>query len=132
MTEPSLSTEWGAGAGEPSEELPPVDVDLDMIDEVLRKENVGEATTVRIDGKVVHVSHAKDWSSTAMRAAAAGDWDTWAREVIDSDDEFRLWVSADLHNYQIEAVFNECGRQSRLNTGKSRRRSGSANRSQRR
>lgn len=129
MTEP-LSTEWGEGAEEPQEI--PVDVDLDLIDETLRKESVGEATTVRIDGKVVHVSHAKDWSSTAMRAAAAGDWDTWAREVIDDDEEFRLWVSSDLHNYQIEAVFNECGRQSRLNVGKSRKRSGSHPNSRRR
>jgi hypothetical protein len=110
----------------------PVDVDLDAIDDVLRKEVVGEGVTVRIDGKVIHVSHAKDWSSSAMRAASAGDWDTWAREVIDDDAEFRVWVEADLKNYQVEAVFEECGRQSRMNMGKSRKRSGSRNRSQRR
>jgi hypothetical protein len=110
----------------------PVDVDLDAIDDVLRKEVVGEGVTVRIDGKVIHVSHAKDWSSSAMRAASAGDWDTWAREVIDDDAEFRVWVEADLKNYQVEAVFEECGRQSRMNMGKSRKRSGSPNRSQRR
>jgi hypothetical protein len=124
MTEP-LNDEWTSADPEPVDDTP-VDVDLDLIDDILRKENVGQSTTVRIDGKVVHVMHAKDWSSTAMRAAANGDWDTWAREVIDDDDEFRIWVDSDLHNYQIEAVFNECGRQSRLNTGKSRRRSGSA------
>jgi hypothetical protein len=116
----------------PVEDDVPVDVDLDMIDETLRKEVIGQPVTVRLDGKVIHVSHAKDWSSTAMRAASAGDWDTWAREVIDNDDEFRLWAEADLRNYQIEAVFEECGRQSRLNMGKSRRRSGSANNSRRR
>lgn len=110
----------------------PVDVDLDMLDDVLRKENVGEATTVRIDGKVIHVSHAKDWSATAMRAASSGDWDTWAREVIDDDEEFRIWVAADLKNYQVEAVFNECGRQSRMNMGKSGKRSGSRPNFQRR
>jgi hypothetical protein len=109
-----------------------VDVDLDQLDEVLRRENVGEATTVRIGGKVIHVSHAKEWSSTAMRAASTGDWDTWAREVIDDDEEFSMWVDADLLNYQVEAVFNECGRQSRLNTGKSRRRYGSQNHGRRR
>jgi hypothetical protein len=109
-----------------------VDVDLDAIDDVLRKEVVGEGVTVRIDGKVIHVSHAKDWTSTAMRAASAGDWDTWAREVIDDDAEFAVWVEADLKNYQVEAVFEECGRQSRMNMGKSRKRSGSQNRSQRR
>jgi hypothetical protein len=103
-----------------------VDVDLDMIDEVLRKEVVGHPVTVRLDGKLIHVSHAKDWSSTAMRAASAGDWDVWAREVIDDDEEFGLWVEADLKNYQVEAVFDECGRQSRMNMGKSRKRSGSA------
>jgi len=129
VTEP-LNTEWGAGAGVPQDV--PVDVDLDLIDETLRKEVIGEKTTVRVDGKVIHVSHAKDWSSTAMRAASAGDWDTWAREVIDDDEEFRIWVACDLHNYQIEAVFNECGRQSRMNMGKSRRRSGSSPSSQRR
>jgi hypothetical protein len=122
MTEP-LNAEWGAGAEEPQDI--PVDVDLDLLDETLRKENVGAATTVRIDGKVVRVSHAKEWSATAMRAASAGDWDTWAREVIDDDDEFRIWVAADLKNYQVEAVFNECGRQSRMNMGKSGKRSGS-------
>jgi hypothetical protein len=110
----------------------PVDVDLDAIDDVLRKEVVGEGVTVRIDGKVIHVSHAKDWSSSAMRAASSGDWDTWAREVIDDDAEFRVWVEADLKNYQVEAVFEECGRQSRMNMGKSRKRSGSPSRSQRR
>jgi len=109
---------------EPFDDVP-VDVDLDLLDEQLRKEVVGESTTVRLDGKIVHISHAKDWSSTAMRAASAGDWDTWAREVIDDDAEFQIWVAADLRNYQIEAVFNECGRQSRMNMGKSRRRSGS-------
>jgi hypothetical protein len=123
MNEP-LSREWGAGAEEPQDEVP-VDVDLDLLDEVLRKEYVGEAITVRIDGKVIHIAHAKEWSSTAMRAASGGDWDTWAREVINDDDEFKIWVEADLLNYQVEAVFDECGRQSRMNMGKSGRRSGS-------
>jgi len=108
-----------------------VDIDLDLNDEILRKENVGEPTTVRVGGRIIHVSHAKSWSSTAMRAASAGDWDVWAREVIDDDVEFQTWVSFDLANYQVEAVFNECGRQSRMNMGKSRRRSGSSGNSRR-
>jgi hypothetical protein len=123
--------EWVPSPETVDDEMP-VDVDLDALDEVLRRENVGEKTTVRLDGKIVHVAHAKEWSSTAMRAASNGDWDTWAREVIDDDAEFQVWVDADLFNYQVEAVFNECGRQSRLNTGKSRRRSGSQNHSRRR
>jgi len=122
MNEP-LNPEWGKGA-EPQEDEQ-VDVDLDMLDESLRKERVGQTITVRLGGQVVHIAHAKDWSSTAMRAASAGDWDTWAREVIEDDDEFAVWVDADLRNYQVEAVFDECGRQSRMNMGKSGRRSGS-------
>lgn len=118
-----LNPEWGAGEQDPQDVQ--VDVDLDMLDESLRKERVGQQITVRLAGHVIHIQHAKDWSSTAMRGAAAGDWDTWAREVIEDDDEFRAWVDADLRNYQVEAVFDECGRQSRMNMGKSGRRSGS-------
>jgi hypothetical protein len=108
-----------------------VDVDLDLLSDTLRKEAVGESTTVRIDGTIIHVAHAGDWSSSAMRSAATGDWEAWAREVIFDDEEFQAWVDADLHNYQIEAVFNECGRQARLNMGKSRRQSGSRRTSRR-
>jgi len=125
-----MSEDLGLGPVTPEEVS--VDIDLDLMDEILRKEVVGEPTTVKLDGKIVHVSHAKSWSSTAMRAAAAGDWDTWAREVIDDDAEFQTWVAADLRNYQVEAVFNECGRQSRMNMGKSRKRSGSPQNSRRR
>jgi hypothetical protein len=114
------------------EDLEDVDVDLDDIDEDLRNERVGKPTTVRIDGKVIHIAHAGDWSSSAMRAASMGDWDTWAREVIEDDREFRIWADADLHNYQVEAVFDQCGRQARLNAGKSQRRGGSRRSSRRR
>lgn len=116
---------------EPDDDDVEVDVDLDLLSDTLRKEAVGEATTVKIDGTIIHVAHAGDWSSSAMRAAASGDWETWAREAIFDDDEFQTWMDADLKNYQIEAVFNECGRQARLNMGKSRRRSGSRRASRR-
>jgi len=109
-----------------------VDVDLDLISEVLRKEAVGEPTTVRVDGRVIRVTHANDWSTSAMRAASRGDWDDWAREVIPDDEEFKLWVGADLRNFQIEAVFAQCGRKARLNQGKSQRSYGSSKRSRRR
>jgi len=109
-----------------------VDVDLDLISETLRREAVGESTTVRLDGKVIHIAHAGDWPTSAMRAASSGDWDTWARAVIESDAEFAIWVDADLANYQIEAVFDECGRQARMSMGKSRRRSGSSRNTRRR
>lgn len=110
--------------GEPEE----VDVDLDaMADEVK-----GKPTTVRIDGKVIHVAHARDWPSSAMRAAANGDWDAWARDVIEDDEEYQVWEDANLPNGQIEAVFNQCGRQARMSMGKSTRHSGSRRNSQRR
>lgn len=109
-----------------------VDLDLDDIDDQLRREALGKPTTVKLDGKVVHIAHAGDWSSGAMRAASNGDWDTWAREVIDDPQEYRIWVDADLRNYQVEAVFSECGRNASLSMGKSQRRSGSRTRSRRR
>jgi len=117
-------------AEEPEDEE--VDVDLDLLSDVLRKEAVGEPTTVRVDDTIIHIAHANDWSTSAMRAASRGDWDDWAREVIPDDEEFKAWVDADLHNFQIEAVFAQCGRKARLNQGKSPGRSGSRNRSRRR
>jgi hypothetical protein len=109
-----------------------VDVDLDALDEDLRAEAVGNSTTVRIDGKVIHIIHAGDWSSAAMRAATNGDWEAWAQEVIMDPDEFNVWLDANLKNYQIEAVFDQCGRRARLNMGKSRKRSRSQRATRRR
>jgi hypothetical protein len=116
----------------PDDELEEVDLDLDSQDEELRREGLGNPSTVRLDGTVIHIMHAGDWSSSAMQAASTGDWDTWAREVIESDDEFKVWEGADLRNYQIEAVFRECGRQARMSMGKSQRRSGSRRSTRRR
>jgi hypothetical protein len=109
-----------------------VDIDLDAIDESLRSEAIGKPTTVKIDGKVIHVQHAGDWSATAMRAMTAGDFENWAREVIDDDKELGVWLDADLRNYQMEAVVMQCARASRLGLGKSRKRSGSSRNSRRR
>src|ERR1700748_3389922 len=105
-----------------------VDLDLDLITDALRSEAVGKPVTVRIDDMVIHITHANDWSSSAMRAASTGDWDTWAREVIASDEEYQAYADADLHNFQIEAIFQECGRQARLTPGKSATLSGSRRR----
>lgn len=113
-------------------ELEIVDVDLDAMDDALKREAVGDPTTVRIDGVVIHIAHASAWSSSAMRAATQGDWETWARSVIPDNDEFQAWADADLMNYQVEAVFAQCGRQARLTAGKSARLSGSSKRSRRR
>jgi hypothetical protein len=106
------------------EDVIDVDVDLDALDEDLRRERIGDSSTVRIDGKIIHVAHAGTWTSSAMRAAAGGDWETWAREVIEDDDEFNTWVESDLRNYQIEAVFEACARRARMSSGKSQRRRG--------
>jgi hypothetical protein len=111
---------------------PEVDLDLDLMDDQLRKERVGEPVTVRIDGTVIHITNAADWSSSAMELASTGNWSGWAREVIEDDDEYKVWDSMDLKNYQVEAVFDECGRSARLDSGKSRRQSGSRRGSQRR
>lgn len=108
-----------------------VDVDLDLLDDSLQREAVGRPTTVRIDGVTIHILHAQAWPSSAMRAANTGDWETWARAVITNDAEFQVWADSDLANYQVEAVFAECGRQARLNAGKSARLSGSRHRSRR-
>jgi hypothetical protein len=104
------------------------DIDLDDLDESLRREAIGESTTVKIDGQIIHILHAGDWSQTAMRAATSGDWETWARESIIDDKEFDAWMEADLRNYQVEAIFQECGRTARMTAGKSRGHSSSRRR----
>lgn len=103
-----------------------IDIDLDEIDEQLRAESVGKATVVRIGGVIVHIQHANDWSSTAMRALGNADYDDWAAEVIEDEKELKAFLDADLHNYQLVAIAREASRQARLNRGKSQRRSGSS------
>lgn len=110
-------------------ELPDEDADVDL--DAIGKEAAGTPTTVKLDGTIIHVQHAGDWTSSAMRAASSGDWDTWAREVIDSDEEYQVWEDANLRNNQIEAVFQQCGRQARMSQGKQERRSGSRQRTRR-
>ena len=111
------------------EDVEDVDLDLDLIGDSLRQERVGAPTTVRIDGEVIHIKHAASWSASAMRAASIGNWDEWAEEVIESKEEFGIWVDSDLENFQIEAIFQECGRKARMTMGKSPRRPGSRRRS---
>jgi hypothetical protein len=104
-----------------------VDLDLDNV-EPREREAAGKRkpTTVRVDGKVIHVMHAADWPQTAMTAAVNGVWGDWAEEVISSDAEYEAFMDANLTNAQMEAVFAECGRQARMDMGKSRRRSSSS------
>lgn len=104
-------------------DLPDEDVDLDL--DLMGNEALGKPTTVRLDGQVIHIMHAGDWTAAAMRGASTGDWDTWAREVIEDDREYQVWEDANLRNSQMEAVFREAGRQARMSAGKSQRQSGS-------
>lgn len=109
-----------------------VDVDLDALDDTLREERIGEPTIVRIKGHVIHILHAGDWSSAAMRAASGADWDTWASEVIPDENELAQWLAANLRNYQIEAVFDKCGDRAGLRPGKSQRQPGPSQTSRKR
>jgi len=102
----------------PDEE--PVDLDLKAVDAQLR-EAVGKPTTVRIDGMVIHISHAAEWPSSAMQAAARGHWNEWAVGVIHDPAECQAFTDADLPNYQLEAVFDACARKGNISARKSRR-----------
>jgi hypothetical protein len=97
-----------------------VDLDLKAEDARLR-EAIGKPSTVRINDKVIHILHVADWSSTAMKAAVSGDWDTWASEVIPDEGEAGHFVDADLANYQLEAVFELCTKSAGVSRGKSKR-----------
>jgi hypothetical protein len=97
-----------------------VDLDLSAEDTRLR-EAVGKPTTVRIDGMVIHIAHPAEWTGDAMKAASRGDWEAWADEVIPDDKEREHFIDADLLNYQYEAVFDACGKNSKMSRGKSKR-----------
>jgi hypothetical protein len=103
----------------------PEDEDVDVDLDAMESEAAGTPTTVKLDGMIIHIQHAGDWTTTAMRAAAGADWDTWARNVILDDKEYQVWEDADLTNNQVEAVFTQCGRSARMSAGKSQKRSGS-------
>ena len=112
-------------------ELEEVDLDLDLVSDTLRAERVGRPTTVRIAGEVLHIKHAGAWTSEAMNAASMGNWSQWAEEVIPDKEELGVWIDANLENFQIEAVFQQCGRNARMNLGKPRGPSGSRKRTRR-
>jgi hypothetical protein len=97
-----------------------VDLDLTVEDKRLR-EAVGKPTTVRIDGMIIHIAHAAEWPASSMRAATQGNWEDWAAGVIPDDDERVAFIDADLANYQLEAVFELCGKAASASRGKSKR-----------
>jgi hypothetical protein len=107
-----------------------IDLDLDALDAQLR-EAVGEPTSVKINGKVVHIANAADWSGAAMQYSQRGNWDEWAKEVIETDEELDTFLDARLKNYQLEAIFNKCAELSNQSPGKSHR-SGASSRGSRR
>lgn len=119
---------------EEAAELPEesIDIDLDALDESLRKEQVGKPIVVKVSGVVVHITHVNDWTSTAMTALNSADWQNWATEVVEDADELEAFLKADLRNYQMEAIAREVMRQARMNRGKSRRQPGSSNGGRRR
>jgi hypothetical protein len=97
-------------------------VDLDLkVDDVRLREAVGQPTTVRIDGKVIHIVHVAEWPGSAIRASSVGDWATWATETILDDEERNTFLDADLLAYQLEAVFELCAKKGNVKPGKSRR-----------
>jgi hypothetical protein len=109
-----------------------IDLDLSALEAQLR-EAVGKPTTVKIDDKtVIHIDNAASWSAKAMAASASGNWNGWASEVIEDDDELDAFLSTNLKNYQMEAIFDECAKQSNQSAGKSRRSGSSSRRTPRR
>jgi hypothetical protein len=94
-----------------------VDLDLDAEDKRLR-EAVGRDTAVKFKGKVVHFAHTMTWSSVAMDACIAGDFSTWASEVIHDEKELEHFLAANPTNYQYEAVFKQCAESSGLDVPK--------------
>jgi hypothetical protein len=108
-----------------------IDLDLSALEAQLR-ESVGKPIVVKIDSEtVIHIDNAAEWSGKAMAASSRGDWEGWAKEVIDDDDELDAFLDSDLKNYQMEAIFDECAKQSNQAPGKSRR-SGNSSRGSRR
>lgn len=107
-----------------------VDLDLDAREKELRDEAVGEPVTIRIDGVVIHIRHPAEWPMEATRAIGRGDFDAWAEEVIDDEDELKAFDDANLEQWQLEAIFEEAGKKN--SPGKSRKQGRSSRRSLRR
>lgn len=108
-------------------------VDLDLkADDARLRESLGTPTTINLpDGGIVHVANIGEWNGPAMRYASNGDWDNWASEVIDDEDELLAFLEAGLVNYQLEAVFETCAKNGGVG-GKSKRSGSSSGRTHRR
>lgn len=97
------------------------DLDLEADDAKLR-EAVGDPTVINLKGgHIIHVAHVAEWSSAAMEAASKGNWDDWADQVIHDDKERDLFDDANLAAYQLNAIFEACGKAGGVGSGKSKR-----------
>jgi hypothetical protein len=93
-----------------------VDLDLDA-DDVLLREAIGEPTTVRAGGRVLTIPHQKDWPHIASAFLGQGSFSAWARRVM-SEEDFKAFDAADLHNYQIERIVEIVTRNAGITPGK--------------
>jgi hypothetical protein len=106
-----------------------IDLDLDKEDALLR-EAVGKSTFLRMHGTVIEVMHPSLWTTAAMDAISDARWHVWAREVIEDDEQYDVFVDANLRNYQMEAIYERCGKDAGKDLGKSKK-SGPSSRSTR-
>jgi hypothetical protein len=107
-----------------------VDLDLDAEDTLLR-EAIGQPLTVRVGGKVIEVPHPTDWPHTANTAAGRSDFSAWAAEVLSEEDR-KVFLAANLRNYQVNALFESVNRRAGVGPGKSPSSRGSSRNKQRR
>jgi hypothetical protein len=105
-----------------------VDFDLDAED-VLLREAIGQPLTVKVTGKVITIPHPQDWPHAANTAASGADFGGWARAVL-SDEDHKVFLAANLRNYQIEALFAQIQKRTGAGPGKPRN-SGPSSRSKR-
>ena len=102
-----------------------VDLDLDAEDDALRKEAVGEPTTIRIGGKVLTFPHQKDWPHEASIFLNNGNSIAWAQRVLSAAD-FKKFTDAKVRNYQLERLIEVINGNSGITPGKPARRSRSS------
>ena len=102
-----------------------VDLDLDAEDEVLRKEAVGEPTTIRINGKVITFPHQKDWPHEASIFLNNGNSIAWAQRALTAAD-FKKFSDAKVRNYQLERIIEVVSANGGITPGKPPRRSRSS------
>ena len=107
-----------------------VDLDLDAEDTLLR-EAIGRPLTVRVAGEVITVPHPTDWPHTANAAASRADFTAWAEAVL-SDADYKVFLAADLRNYQVNALFEHVNKRAGVGPGKSPNSRGSSRNKQRR